>query len=60
MKVSYKVTAVTLSTEHVLMVRSDCYGNLLNYGFFRYFREKNYIGQMKHERGLYLRHIQRH
>lgn len=59
MKVSYKVIPVTLSTKHLLIVNNDCYSNLLI--FFHYFREKkNYIGQLKHERGLYLRHIQRH
>ena len=42
-------------------MKSDCYGNLSELcGFLFIISEKNYIEQLKHERGLYLRHIQRH
>lgn len=61
MKVSYKVIPVTFSTKHLLTIKNVCYSNLLNYVlFFIISEKKNYIGQLKHERGLYLRHIQRH
>lgn len=53
--------SITFSIKHILIVKSDCYGNLSELcGFLFIISEKNYIEQLKHERGLYLRHIQRH
>lgn len=35
-------TPVTLSTKYLLMVKSDCYGNLLDYVFFVISEKKLY------------------
>lgn len=56
----HEAMPITFSTKHLLMVENDCYGNLSKLCFFLISEKKNHIDQLKHERGLYLRHKQRH